>query len=129
MYKIYTDKQDNFSCDIKISGASLDKAVVRLIITGPDLSLCFEGHICDNKAIVPIKPLRGIFNVGDTGKICLEVIVDSTYLVPWESTFEVVRAVDIKAVVGKQGLPISAPGPKIDVSNVKIAELFRGHHA
>ncbi len=125
MYKLYLDKQENFKCSIKMSGASLDRANVRIAIEASSFNLFFKGHIADGEAIVPIKPLRGILNFGETGVIRLEVIVDNTYIIPWESTFEVCRAVNVSASIGTQGVPIDAPLPKIDVSNVKIAELFR----
>jgi len=126
MYKLYLDKQENFRCSIKISGASLDKACVRIALETSNLNLFFKGHIVNGEAIVPIKPLRGILNAGEMGTMRLEVIVDSTYVTPWESAFEAVRAVTVQASVQSQGNPIDVPAPQIDVSNVKIAQILRG---
>ena len=43
MYKLYTDKQEIFECDIQLEGASLNNSKARLVIETTDLSLLFKG--------------------------------------------------------------------------------------
>ena len=43
MYKLFTDKKEVFECDIKLSGASLDKSNVRLVVESADVNLLFKG--------------------------------------------------------------------------------------
>jgi len=45
MYKLYTDKTELFECTIKLSGASLSKSKVRLVVESTDLNLLFPGKI------------------------------------------------------------------------------------
>ena len=51
MYKLYTDKQEIFECDIQLEGASLNNSKARLVIETTDLSLLFKGNITYVKLI------------------------------------------------------------------------------
>ena len=103
-YKLYTDKQEIFECNIYLEGASLTQATSRIIVETKDLKLMFEGVIDNNgNCKVPIKKLRGLFSEGDKGTIKLEVIAEDTYFNPWESDFEVGTAKKIKVEVKQQG--------------------------
>ena len=103
-YKLYTDKQEIFECNIFLEGASLTQATSRIIVETQDLKLMFEGTIDkDGNCKVPIKKLRGLVNEDTKGTMKLEVIAEDTYFNPWESDFEVDTAKKIKVEVKGQG--------------------------
>ncbi len=103
-YKLYTDKQEIFECNIYLEGASLTKATSRIIVETQDLKLMFEGTIDkDGNCKVPIKKLRGLVSEDTKGTMKLEVIAEDTYFLPWESDFEVDTAKKIKVEVRQQG--------------------------
>lgn len=88
-YNLFKDKNENFSCDISLEGASLGDTEARLILETSDWNLLFEGKIDSNgKCTIPIKKLS-ILNEGTTGNIRLEVIADGTIFTPWEDEFKV----------------------------------------
>ncbi len=88
-YNLFKDKNENFSCDISLEGASLGETEARLILETSDWNLLFEGKIDSNgKCTIPIKKLS-ILNEGTTGNIRLEVIADGTIFTPWEDEFKV----------------------------------------
>ena len=45
MYKLYTDKQEIFECEIQLEGTTLDKSEARLVIETNDMALLFKGNI------------------------------------------------------------------------------------
>ena len=103
-YKLYTDKKEIFECNIYLEGASLTKAISRIIVETQDLKLMFEGTIDkDGNCKVPIKKLNGLLKENDNGTMKLEVIAEDTYFNPWESDFEVDTAKKIKVEVRQQG--------------------------
>ena len=90
MYKLYTDKIENFEAKIKIEGACLTKSKARLVVESEDFDLMFKGTISESGVVkVPVKRLRGLINEDTKGKIKLEIIAEDTYFTPWESTFQV----------------------------------------
>ena len=102
-YKLYTDKQENFECQIFLEGTSLSKAKARLVVEGKGFNLMFDGKINkDGKCQVPIKKLTGLLDENDTGHIKLEVIAEDTYFQPWQSEFSVDTAKKIKVKVKEQ---------------------------
>ena len=120
-YKLYTDKQEIFECNIYLEGASLTKASSRIIVETQDLKLMFEGTIDkDGNCKVPIKKLRGLVSENDKGTMKLEVIAEDTYFLPWESDFEVDTSKKIKVEVKQQKKPIvKSSKPKMVVKEVK----------
>ena len=120
-YKLYTDKQEIFECQIHLEGASLTKANSRIIVETQDLKLMFEGTIDkDGNCKVPIKKLRGLLDENDKGTMKLEVIAEDTYFNPWESDFEVDTAKKIKVEVKQQSKPlVKSSKPKMVVKEVK----------
>ena len=103
-YKLYTDKQEIFECNIYLEGASLTKASSRIIVETQDLKLMFEGTIDkDGNCKVPIKKLRGLLDENDKGIMKLEIIAEDVYFNPWESDFQVDTAKKIKVEVKGQG--------------------------
>ena len=67
-YKLFTDKQEIFECNIYLEGASLTQATSRIIVETKDLKLMFEGTIDkDGNCKVPIKKLNGLLKEDDSG--------------------------------------------------------------
>ena len=120
-YKLYTDKQEIFECNIYLEGASLTQATSRIIVETQDLKLLFEGTIDkDGNCKVPIKKLRGLVGEDAKGTMKLEVIAEDTYFLPWESDFEVDTAKKIKVEVKQQSKPlVKSSKPKMMVTEVK----------
>lgn len=105
-YKLYTDKSENFECEVSVKNASLKNSIARLVIestTGP--SLIFTGKIEKNKCIIPIKQLNGMLAENSSGKMHLEVIVEDTYFKPWQSAYTVETHTSVKAMVDEQKKP------------------------
>ena len=120
-YKLYTDKQEIFECNIFLEGASLTKATSRIIVETQDLKLMFEGTIDkDGNCKVPIKKLRGLVSEDTKGTMKLEVIAEDTYFNPWESDFEVGTEKKIKVEVKQQSKPlVKSSKPQMVVNEVK----------
>jgi len=113
-YILYTDRKENFSCDIALEGAKLNEAFARIILETNDLSYIFTGKIDGSgKCNIPIRPLKGLMEVRDTGKMVLEVVADDTYFKPWESEFVVDAHTKLEVKINEQSQP---PKPKISVS-------------
>jgi len=122
MYKLYTDKQETFECDIQLEGASLTNSTARLVIETEDLALLFKGTInTSGKCIIPVKKLKGLLGENVKGNIKLEVIAEDTYFTPWESQFEVETSKKVTVEVKSQQKPVIAEEtkPTIKVENIK----------
>ena len=123
MYKLYTDKQETFECDLFLKGADLQKSSARIIVESKDLTLMFKGVI-DKKGNckVPIKKLKGLMGENTTGNIKLEVVAEDTLIEPWQSDFVVKTAKKIKVEVKSQKkTPIiqESPKPTVKINSVK----------
>ena len=122
-YKLYTDKQETFECDLYLEGASLKDSSARILVETKDLTLLFPGTI-DKKGNcrVPIKKLKGLLGENTKGNIKLEVIAEDTLIKPWQSEFVVSTSkkvrVEIKSQSNKKTLKESSK-PKVKISNVK----------
>lgn len=90
MYTLYTDKGEDFKCNIDVEGAKLSDTQARLVLKNKDLNLLFEGKISsDGSCLIPIKKLKDVLEEGTKGDMKLEVIAEGTYFSPWEDEFEV----------------------------------------
>ncbi len=87
-YKLYQDKNEEFSCDIMIEGSSPEETYARIIVESENWSLVFPGEIRNGKCIVPIKKLN-ILKEGEVGNIKLEVVAEGNLFIPWEHQFKV----------------------------------------
>jgi len=97
MYKLYTDKSEQFICDVQVKNASLKGCIVRLILESDDgKNLIFVGKLEGNKCIVPIKKLKGVLEENTKGKMYLEIIVEDIYFKPWKSDFLVEEHTSMK---------------------------------
>ena len=124
-YKLYTDKQEIFECDLFLEGADLKDSSARILVETKDLTLLFEGEI-DKKGNckVPIKKLKGLLGENTTGNIKLEIIAEDTLIEPWQSDFVVSTSKKVKVEVKsqqtkKQSDKWMTGKPKVIVTEVK----------
>lgn len=116
MYKLYTDKSEDFKCKIGVEGTNLNETFARLVIESKGVNLMFEGKIdADGNCVVPIKKLKNLIPEGDSGKMKLEVIAEDTFFSPWEDdyTVDVSKKVTVEMVQEKE--PIKENKIKVNV--------------
>ena len=122
-YKLYTDKQETFECDLYLEGADLKDSSARILVETKDLTLLFPGKITkDGNCKVPIKKLKGLLDEKSEGNIKLEVIAEDTLIEPWQSEFVVETAKKVTVEVKSQGKkkPIrESSKPQVKIKNVK----------
>lgn len=117
MYKLYTDKSEDFKCKIGVEGTNLNETFARLVIESEDVNLLFEGKIDkEGNCVVPIKKLRNLIPEGNTGKMKLEVIAEDTFFSPWEDEYEVDASKKVTVEVEqKEKEPIKENRIKVNV--------------
>lgn len=116
-YRLYTDKNENFECEVSVKNASLKGSIARLIIESPDnVSLVFNGKIEGDRCIVPVRRLKGLLDENTRGKMHLEVVVEDTYFKPWESDFLVEEHTSVKVKVNENKQSSNKPLVKIKVN-------------
>ena len=123
MYKLYTDKQETFECDLFLEGADLKQSSARIVVESKDLTLMFKGTIDDRgNCKVPIKKLKGLMSENTTGDIKLEVIAEDTLIEPWQSDFVVETTkkvtVEVKSQKNKKQITESSK-PQVKIKNIK----------
>ena len=123
-YKLYTDKNETFECDVAVKNASLKDAFARIIVESDDgLNLMFRGELKNGKCVVPIRRVKGLLEESVRGKMHLEVVVEDTYFKPWEDNFEVEEHTQVKVQVKEQATPtkpiISVSAPKKQMETPK----------
>jgi hypothetical protein len=87
MYKLLKDKNNEFQCEIKLEGASINNAKARLFLEADGAEYSFKGEIDGNKCIIPMGKLKKFANLLENGKIRLEILADDTLFVPYESDY------------------------------------------
>ena len=128
MYKLFTDKTEIFECDIKLSGASIEKSNVRLVVESSDINLLFKGKIdSTGKCSVPVKRLSGLLGETTRGTLRLEVIADDTFFTPWESEFVVETSKKVTVEVKSQNKSriVKTKKPAIQIANIKNAKAAK----
>ena len=128
MYKLFTDKKEVFECDIKLSGASVSKSNVRLVVESADINLLFKGKIdSTGKCTVPVKRLSGLLGESTTGTLRLEVIADDTFFTPWESEFvvETSKKVTVEVKSQSKNRIVETKKPAIQIANIKHVKPAR----
>ena len=123
-YKLYTDKQETFECDLFLEGADLKNSSARIIVESNDLTLMFKGKIDEKgNCKVPIKKLKGLLDENTTGDIKLEVIAEDTLIEPWQSDFVVSTSkkvtVEVKSQNQEKPIKEVSSKPQIKIKNVK----------
>jgi len=102
MYKIYTDKNESFECEISVKNASLKNSVARLVIESSEgVNFVFNGKIEGEKCIIPIRRLKGLLDESSRGNMFLEIIVEDIYFKPWQSDFIVEEHTSVKVKVNE----------------------------
>ena len=124
MYKLYTDKQETFECDLFLEGADLKESSARIVVESKDLTLMFKGTIDEKgNCKVPIKKLKGLMGENTTGDIKLEVIAEDTLIEPWQSDFVVETAkkvtVEVKSQKEEKPQIKESTKPQVQVKSVK----------
>jgi len=128
MYKLFTDKIEVFECDIKLSGASVNKSNVRLVVESAEINLLFKGKIdSTGKCTVPVKRLSGLLGESTTGTLRLEVIADDTFFTPWESEFvvETSKKVTVEVKSQSKNRIVETKKPAIQIANIKHVKPAR----
>lgn len=100
-YNLYSDKSENFVCDIAIQGADPKQTEARLVVESGDWTLMFYGDVKNGKCTIPIKKLN-ILKEGQIGDIRLEVIAEGNLFVPWEDKFKVKVSKKVTVKVNEQ---------------------------
>ena len=123
-YKLYTDKQETFECDLFLEGADLKNSSARIIVESNDLTLMFKGKIDEKgNCKVPIKKLKGLLDENTTGDIKLEVIAEDTLIEPWQSDFVVSTSkkvtVEVKSQGNKKPIKEVLSKPQVKIKNIK----------
>jgi len=123
-YKLYTDKQETFECDLYLEGADLNQSSARILVETKDLTLLFPGTISkDGNCKVPIKKLKGLLGEDTTGNIKLEVIAEDTLIEPWQSEFVVETSkkvtVEVKGQKDKKPIKEVSDKPQVKIKNIK----------
>ena len=124
MYKLYTDKQETFECDLFLEGADLKESSARIVVESKDLTLMFKGTIDEKgNCKVPIKKLKGLMSENTTGDIKLEVIAEDTLIEPWQSDFIVDTAkkvtVEVKSQKEEKPQIKESTKPQVKIKSVK----------
>ena len=112
-YTLYTDKNENFECEVSVKNASMKDSFARLVVESENLNLVFKGKIEDGKCIIPIKKLKGLLEENCRGNMHLEMVVEDTFFKPWESDFVVEEHTSVKVKVNEQK----------EISNKPIVEV------
>lgn len=127
MYRLLKDKNNEFQCEIRLEGASINNAKARLFLEGDGCEYSFLGEIDGNKCRIPMGKLKKFPNLLESGKIRLEVLADDTLFVPYESnyileqeknvTVEVVQPnIDKKPIMEVKVQEVTpTPKPKLDI--------------
>lgn len=118
-YNLYSDKSENFVCDISIQGADPKQTEARLVVESGDWTLMFYGEVRNGKCTIPIKKLN-ILKEGQIGDIRLEVIAEGNLFIPWEDKFKVRVSKKVSVRVNEQKDYYSRPLKKNVGVKVKV---------
>jgi len=116
MYTLYTDKSEDFKCNIDVEGAKISDTQARLVLKNDTLNLMFEGKVSsDGTCVIPIKKLKNVLAEGTKGDVKLEVIAEDTYFTPWEDEFEVKTNKKVTVEVANDTTKSTIKESKIDI--------------
>lgn len=126
MYKIYTDKNKTFSCDIEIEGANINESIARIIIESDnDVNLLYKGRILQNGKCEVVIDKMNFLPEKTQGKIKLEVIAEGTLFTPWESSFivETNKKVKVNEIYDSDKVVISDKKVKVIVEEEQKEDI------
>jgi len=118
MYKLLKDKNNEFQCEIKLEGASINNAKARLFLEADGAEYSFKGEIDGNKCTIAMGKLSKFANLLENGKIRLEVLADDTLFVPYESDYILEQEKKVTVEVKQQ-----VETPKKPMMEVKVQEV------
>ena len=119
-YKLYTDKQNKFSCNIQVDGTSLSNSKVRLVIESDEMTYLFNGIIYENGVCeVNVPKTKNFLSENKKGNMRLEVIADDVFFEPWVSDFVVETNKKVAVVVQEQ----EESRPKVQVQMINQQEV------
>ena len=136
MYTLYTDKSEDFKCNIGVEGASISNTIARLVLENKNVNLMFEGKVSkDGTCIIPIKKLKHILPEGTEGKMKLEVVADDTFFSPWEDDFSVKVnkrvtvevANDTRNTIKENKIQVTVEKPKTEIKKSVVRKPKRTH--
>lgn len=117
-YKLYTDRNENFECEVSVKNASLKGSIARLVVESEDgINFIFKGNIEDGKCVVPVRRLKGLLDENAHGNIFLEMIVEDTYFKPWSDSFVVEEHTSVKVKMNEQK---QSNKPIVEVKNAPV---------
>jgi len=130
MYTLFTDKAENFECNIDIEGASISETQARLVLQSKNINLLFEGTVdADGRCSIVIPKLKDYLKESKEGNMRLEVIAEDTFFSPWEDSFEIktskrvaVEVISNREALIKEGKPsitVSMPTKKTVTETIK----------
>lgn len=126
MYTLQLDKSNIFECNLKIQGADMKKSKINLIVESGDYSLRFKGSVGEyGKVSIPLPKLKNILEENVKGKMFLEVVVDDTYFVPYETDYvtEVSMKVEVVIPSSRNQIVENVEENKISKPIVTISEV------
>jgi len=119
MYKLLKDKNNEFQCEIKLEGTSINNATARLFLEADGAEYSFKGEIDGNKCTIAMGKLKKFANLLENGKIRLEVLADDTLFVPYESDYVLEQEKKVTVEVKQQ-----TEAPKKPMMEVKVQEVI-----
>lgn len=121
-YTLYTDKNENFECEVAVKNASLKGSLARLVVESADgINLVFNGKIEGGKCTIPVRRLKGLLEENTKGNMFLEVVVEDTYFKPWKSDFNVEEHTSVKVTVNESKQP-SKPTVEVKVPSAPTSQ-------
>ena len=124
-YTLFTDKNDQFECSIRLQGVKTAECKARLVIEADDVTLLYPGTISKNgKCTVPVSNLKRIFKEQAAGHIRLEVIADDMIFTPWDSDVIIKASKSIQIEKVEQHV---SPIISVQVENVDEDDDFLDH--
>ena len=121
MYTLFTDKAENFECNIDIEGASISDTQARLVLESKNINLLFEGTVdSDGRCSILIPKLKDYLKEAKEGNMRLEVIAEDTFFSPWEDSFELKasKKVQVEVLSNREEI-IKENKPAVKVSVAK----------
>lgn len=118
MYNIYLDKEEEFSCVLEVEGASLSNAESKLVLeTTKGYNITFPGTVnSEGKCTVLIGKVKGLLEESEIGSLKLEVVVEDSRFIPWESSYKVKASKKVSIMESPENKKKMNSKPKVKVT-------------
>jgi hypothetical protein len=121
-YTLYTDRNENFECEVSVKNASLKGSSARLVVESNEgVNYVFEGKINGQKCNIPIRRLKGLLEENARGNMYLELIVEDTVFRPWKTEYVVDSYTGVNVTINESIKP-SKPVVDVKVASAPISE-------